>query len=221
MSKLKITKIEEQKKNKDRVSIYIDEVYAFGVNLELVYLYSLKVGKELTDEFVNEVLKKEESMRANNYAINLISSGGLKTEKEIIDKMTRKGFNEEDIVNAITLLKEYKYIDDNIFAEYFIKDKININGYGVNKIKNELYRKGVSSDIINEALEEFIDSDNQFELALEAGRKKIRTIRTDDFSIIYRRVAGFLQGRGFSFDVIKKVMDEIKKEFKDEQDSCD
>lgn len=212
---MKITKIEEQKKNKDRVSIYVDDNYLFGVNKEVVYTAGLKVGKEVTEEYLNEVVRKEEKLRANNYAINLISMGGLKTENEIYKKMVSKEFNEDDINGAIDLLKEYKYIDDEAYCEYYVKDKININGYGMNKIKNQLYKKGVSSEIINRCIEEYVDDDTQFELALEVGKKKMNTIRTDDFSVIYRRVSNFLQGRGFSFDVIKKVMNELKKEFKD------
>lgn len=211
---MKITKIEEQKRNKDRVSIYVDDNYLFGINKEVVYTTGLKVGKEITEEYLNEVVRKEEKLRANNYAINLISMGGLKTESEIYKKMINKEFNEDDINDAINLLKEYKYIDDEAYSEWFVKDKVSINGYGINKIKNQLYKKGVSSEIINKCIEEFVDEDMQFELALEVGRKKMTNIRTDDFSVIYRRVSSFLQGRGFSFDVIKKVMNELKKEFK-------
>lgn len=211
---MKITLIEEQKKNKERVSIYIDEAYAFGVSLEILYKYNLKVGMILTEDFISDVIKKEETLKANNYAMNLISMGGLKTEKEIRDKMIKKGFNDDDINNTIDLLKDYKYVDDRIYAEYYIKDKLQINGYGKNKIKSDLFRKGVSSEIINECLDEFVDEDNQFELAIELGRKKVRTIKTDDFNILYRRVGSFLQGRGFSFDIIKKVMSVLKDEFK-------
>lgn len=210
---MKITKIEEQKRNKDRVSIYVDDNYLFGVNKEVLYTTGLKVGKEITEEYLNEVVRKEERLKANNYALNLISMGGLKTENEVYKKMVSKEFNEDDINGAINLLKEYKYIDDESYTEYYVKDKVNINGYGINKIKNQLYKKGVSSEIINKCIEEFVDNDTQFELAIEVGRKKMNTIRTEDFSVVYRRVSNFLQGRGFSFDVIKKVMGELKKEF--------
>lgn len=210
---MKITLIEEQKKNKERVSIYIDEAYGFGVSLEILYKYNLKVGMELTEDFISDVIRKEEALKANNYAMNLISMGGLKTEKEIRDRMIKKGFNDDDINNAINLLKDYKYVDDRIYAEYYIKDKLQINGYGKNKIKNDLFRKGVSSETISECLDEFVDDDSQFELAVELGRKKVKTVKTDDFNVLYRKVGSFLQGRGFSFDVIKKVMSVLKDEF--------
>ena len=69
----KITKIEYQKKNKDRVSVYLDDNYAFGIDLNIMIKYSLAKNMELEDDFISEILKAEEEINAYNYAISVLS----------------------------------------------------------------------------------------------------------------------------------------------------
>lgn len=209
---MKITKIEVQKKNKDRVSIFIDEAYGFALHAELVYKYNLKVGSELDLAFINEIAKVEEQKKANNYALTLLSKS-FKTEKQIKDKMKTKGFEEDYINSAISMMKNYGYIDDSKYATSYVTDTVSFTKMGKNKIKNKLYEKGVDKDIINETLNELIDDEQQFEAALALGSKKYPTIRETDKRKKNQKLTSYLQYRGFSFDIIKKVLNELNSEF--------
>ena len=75
-------------------------------------------------------------------------------------------------------LKEYNLINDLEFAESFAKDKINLNGFGPKRIKYDLYKKGISNDIIQKVLEE--DKDDEYSRALELGKKKLTSYKNDD-----------------------------------------
>lgn len=209
---MKITKIEVQKKNKERVSVFVDGEYSFSLHAEIIYKFGIKVGTEITPDFMETVGKVEEQKKANNYAMTLISKA-FKTEKQIVDKMKQKGFEQEYIDKAISMLKEYKYIDDTLFAQSYVSDSVNFTKMGKNKIKNKLYQKGVNKDTINDTLNSLVDDDQQFEAALDIAKKKYRTIREADKRKKNQKMTSFLQYRGFSFDIIKKVLNELNNDF--------
>jgi len=125
----KITKIEQQKKNKSRYSIFINEEYSFSVSEDAVVKYSLAKNMELDDDFLEDILKAEEQNKANSYGLKLLSYRG-RSEKEIRDKMREKGYELEIVEKTTEFLKEYDYINDSVFAENFIKDRINIKKLG-------------------------------------------------------------------------------------------
>lgn len=207
MDKMKITKIESQK-NKNRVNVYIDENFAFGIDIEILYKYSLEVDMEIDESFIKDVLQGEEQNRANNYALNLLSYR-WRSECEIRNSMNTKGYSQDTIDNTIKFLKEQELIDDRRFAESFIKDKINFRDWGSYRLKQELFSKGVSKNIVDEVIEKYCD--DEFERAMNLASKKIKSYKNDDKNAIYRKLGGYLQRKGYSYDVISSVLKELLK----------
>lgn len=207
MDKMKITKIESQK-NKNRVNVYIDENFAFGIDIEILYKYSLEVDTEIDESFIKDVLQGEEQNRANNYALNLLSYR-WRSECEIRNSMNTKGYSQDTIDNTIKFLKEQELIDDRRFAESFIKDKINFRDWGSYRLKQELFSKGVSKNIVDEVIEKYCD--DEFERAMNLASKKIKSYKNDDKNAIYRKLGGYLQRKGYSYDVISSVLKELLK----------
>ena len=69
-------------------------------------------------------------------------------------------------------MKEQRYINDKDFAEgLFIRDKVELNRYGRNRIKSELLKKGISKELIDELLETTFQTDTEYETAKRIGRK--------------------------------------------------
>lgn len=117
-----ITKIEVQKRNKDRVNIYIDEEYAFSVSAELVYKENLKVKTVVEYEQLKRVIDEENYMKCKNSALKIIERN-YKTKKEIEDKLLQKGYDQKSIDRAIDFLQEYKLQDDNSYTKMYISDR--------------------------------------------------------------------------------------------------
>lgn len=214
---MKITKIEPQKRNSKRVSIYIDDTFAFGVDMEVAYRTDLKEGKEVDKQFIESVIKKEEQFRANNYALNLLSFRA-RSEKEIYDRMLQKGYEPSVIANTIHYLKEQRYLNDKDFAEMFIKDKFELNRYGRNRIKTELLKKGVSKKLVNDLMEEVIHPDREYETARELAEKKMKSYQRDSKNAQHRKLSGFLLRRGYSYDIVSKVVKELIHLSRDEDE---
>jgi len=203
---VKITKIEGQK-NIERVNIYIDREFAFGLTKEIQLKYGLYEGMEIDKRFIEEVLLEEEKLKAKNKALKFLSYR-QRSEKEVVDKLKKEGFSQEIIDKTVEFLKGYNLIDDLNFAKNFVMDKSNINKYGPERIKYELYMKGIPESIINKVLKDY---DDEYSVALELARKKINSYKNDNKSAIYRKLGGFLQRRGFSYECILKVLRELVK----------
>ena len=203
---MEITSIKTQKRKKDRVSIFIDDKFSFGISNDTSYKFGLSVGMEITDEFINEVLMKEEERKVLDSALNYLSYRA-RSEKEVYTRLTQKEYPQDFILKAIAYCKEYGYINDKEFALSFIRDKTNLNKYGPKKLRYELYRKGVSQNIIDQVL--VPDKDVEYEMALELGLKRLDKYKKDNKDAIYRKLGGFLQRKGYSHDIVYKVLREI------------
>ena len=200
----KITKIEYQKKNKERFNIYIDDEYGFAVDISILIKYSLKKGMELDDALIDEILLSEEEISVYNYGISVLSRY-FKSEYELRLKMKNKGFNPQLIDNAISILKERKYLDDERYCEMFIKDKINISKHGVRKIKEALYYKGIDKEIIEEKIK-CISAESEEERALLLGEKKLLNIKENDNRKKMSKLSNYLLGKGFEYETVNKTL---------------
>lgn len=200
----KITKIEYQKKNKERFNIYIDDEYGFAVDISILIKYSLKKGMELDDALIDEILLAEEEISVYNYGISVLSRY-FKSEYELRLKMKNKGFNPQLIDNAISILKERKYLDDERYCEMFINDKINISKHGVRKIKEALYYKGIDKEIIEEKIKS-ISAESEEERALLLGEKKLLNIKENDNRKKMSKLSNYLLGKGFEYETVNKTL---------------
>lgn len=203
---MRITRIEPQN-NSERVNVYIDGEFAFGLMREILYKYGLSEDMEVDREFIDEVLLEEEWLKAKDKALKFLSYR-QRSQKEIEDKLKKEGFNDEIIEKTVDFLKSYNLIDDIAFAKNFMMDKSNINKYGPERIRYELYMRGISKDIIDEVLEGYGD---EYSIALDLAKKKIKSYKGNDRNAIYRKLGCFLQSRGFSYECISRILRELVK----------
>ena len=203
----KITKIEYQKKNKDRLNIYLDEDYAFSVDMNVMIKYSLAKNMELEEDFISEILETEERTKAYNYAVSLLARAP-KSEKQLRLKMQDKGYDLQFIDNAVNKLKEQRYLDDEKFSEMLINSKINISKDGKLKIKEALYNKGIDRQIINEKLDSVSDEE-ELNRAIMLGNKKLESIKETDTRKKIVKLSNFLINKGFEFGTVKKAVSRL------------
>ena len=203
----KITKIEIQKRNKERVNLFLDDEYAFSLSLELVYKEGLKTKDEIDPEKLKILAEHESLIRCKDSALRIIERS-YKTEKEVMDKLRLKGYEDNAINKSIEFLKEYNFINDIKYTKAFIKDKLNSSGS--NKIKYTLIQKGISKELIEEELSN-LNEDNEKKVAIELAKKKFIIIRkreTDNYKIsgkLYR----YLLSKGYGYDIVNEVVKEV------------
>lgn len=205
----KITKIEYQKKNKDRVNVYIDDNFSFGIDLNILIKYSLTKNMELSDEFIEDILKAEEEINVYNYGLTVLSRS-LKSEKQLKEKMLEKGYDTDLVDKVIEKLKKRKYINDEYYCDSLINSRINGAKYGKRRIAQELYEKGVDREITEDKLR-VISDEEEFERAYELGIKKIKSIKEEDTRKKSGKLSNYLIYRGFDYNTVKKVVAKILK----------
>lgn len=206
---MKISKIEAQKKNKDRLNIYIDDTFAFGISIDVYLKYNLRKDQEIDNDFIEDILLAEENNKAINSALKYLSYR-QRSIKEVRDHLVRKGYDKSIIENTIDYLEDKNYINDYQFAKSFIRDKSYLNKQGINKIRYDLLNKGVSKEIVAKTLK--FDDDQEFDNAMELANKKMKSYKNQDRNTIYRKLGGFLQRKGYRYDTVKKVLREVLDE---------
>lgn len=204
----KVTKIEVQKKNKDRVNVYIDYDFSFACDAEFIYKLGVKLNDCLDKCDIEEILKEDELKKCKNSALRIIERS-YKSKKEMEEKLLAKGFTDDIINSTLNFLEEYKFIDDTKYATLYVKDKI--KNQGRNKIKYSLIKKGLNEEVIEENLE-CIDKDYEKEQALSIAIKRYEILkkRESDEYKLSQKLFRFLATKGYDFqccsEVIKKVV---------------
>lgn len=131
-----------------------------------------------------------------------------RSEKEIRDFLKKKGFQEITINPTIEKLIELKFIDDLQFAHTLTDQRQRSSGRGKIAIQRELARKGIEKSKIDEVLPTKQDDYNTAKQVFEKYSYRFEGL---DYMSYQRKAGGFLSRRGFSYDVIKKVLKEYKK----------
>ena len=201
-----ITKIEAQKRSKDRVNMYVDEEYFMAVYAELVYTHSLKKGMEIDKDSLESLLHDEIYMKAKNKALSILSKSD-QSEKKLREKLLND-YDENIVEEVIEFLKGYKLINDNLLAEKIVHDNMNLSKFGKNKIKQNLYNKGIAASDIQDAISQ-IDPDEEYENAKYLAEKRLKRLKGEDKNKINQKIYQHLAYKGFSYDIIKRVLREL------------
>ncbi len=201
-----ITKIESQKKNQDRVNIYVNNEFFIAIYTELVYSFNLKKGMEIDEDNLKDLLKNEMYIKAKNKALNILSKAD-QSEKKIKEKLSSE-YEEDTIDKVIEFLKKNNFINDDILAQKIVNTNINLNRCGKNRIKQNLYVKGIDKNSISEAINE-IDDDVEFDNAMYLAKKRYDRIKNEDKRKIYQKISQHLAYKGFNYDIIKRVLNKL------------
>jgi regulatory protein len=198
----KITKISVQK-NTDGLNIYLDGVFAFGIKQELLQDYDLHVGRELTERDIAQINKDDELKRCLDKAYRFLSYRP-RSEQEVQKKLTEK-FETKTVIQAIKKLKEFHYVDDLAFVNFWLEARGNTRGPLL--LKNELRQKGIADDLIAKALAG-TDAEKMVEdaLTLVKSKRKYQNIPKEE---AYKKIAPFLARRGYDYGIIKNVIKEL------------
>ena len=205
---MKITKIEQQKKNKKRMSVFIDGEFSFGAdNFTLLSLH-LQEGDTISEEKLAHIKNTSVFEDAKNYSARLLSTRSY-TVKAMREKLISHIGNEEIVEKTIEFLKEYKLLDDLDFAKRCAHDLVHLKKLGITQVKWKLKEKGISQTIIERVLEE-LDFDNTISENLENLAQKKLSGNYDIKNIM--KTKRYLASRGYSFDQINSVFSKIKAE---------
>ena len=143
------------------------------------------------------------------YALNLLKMRD-RSVKEIQDKMRGKKYSASEIDETISFLKKAEFLDDKKFAEKYVRSRIKFASEGRVLIKMKLYKFGISDEIISTQIENISDQDELIR-AGELAEKWLLKNRGLSKDKIYRRLGGYLQRKGYSWNIVSEVLDDVLK----------
>lgn len=208
----KVTKLEQQQGNKERVNVYLDGEFAFGLNL--IDAAHLRKGQELTEIEIAELRQKDAVVKAVDIAANLLSYRPRSTQ-EIREKLQKKAYDEFVIEAAIERMSNLGYLDDRAFARFWIESRNRSKPRGRTALRYELRQKGIADTIIRELLEDMLDEESA---AYEAAQAKIRQMRGKTRFEFKQKIGSFLQRRGFGFDAVNQTLNTLIAELEENED---
>ena len=197
-----ITAIEEQKKNKNRRSVFIDGEFAFGMSAEDVYLHRLKEGDKIDKNDLEKIMAGAVLQDAKNLALRYLSYQA-RTKREMERKLKTYELSQDIVEEVLSFLEAHKFIDDLAYAEKFAQSKIRA-GYGKQRLKSDLFQKGIKRDVIDEVLQAVAEEEDTAQQVKEILERKIKSDDLKEFNETEKqKVLNFLGRRGFSYDEAK------------------
>jgi len=135
-----------------------------------------------------------------------------RSKKEVERKLKEKKISGENISSIISLLEKNHYLNDREFTLNWVKYRMENRPLGRRSLEYELREKGVDSEIIKDSLDEVYTGEfDEYEVAVRLAEKKISSLnkRKIEDNVIKRRLFSYLQRKGFSYDTIERVIENI------------
>lgn len=201
----KITAIKRQKKNTNRVNVYLDGEFAFA--LYSTDAVQLAVGQTLSETDVSDLVENDSKQAAFQNALRLISHRP-RSIQEVKDTLIKKDYPAGTIDDTLDRLQQTGLLDDVEFSHYWIDQRATFNPRGTAMLRHELRLKGVSREIIESELTS-IDEEH---LAYATARKwadRPSNLAKDNYQ---HRLSAFLTRRGFSYSVVRDVVGRLHEE---------
>jgi regulatory protein len=202
----KITAIQIQKRNRQRVNLFLDGEFAFG--LSRIVAAWLEVGQELSEDKIASLQNEDSHEAAYQQALKFIDVRS-RAEAEVRRNLVEHGITPEVIDEVLERLRRAGMVDDARFAQNWVENRREFRPRGRRALAQELRQRGLEDEAIAGALEAFDDEGSAYQAAVNQSRK-LKSLEWLDFR---QKLSSFLARRGFSYEVIlptvKRVWEEI------------
>jgi regulatory protein len=203
-----ITQITEQKRRANRRNVYIDGAFAFGVNENVVARFHLRVGMQLTSDQVAEIAAGEVRQECFDQAMQYLQRR-MHSRAELARKLAKREYGQAVVDSVLDQLERLGYVDDAKFAHGRAQSAAEHKHHGRRRAMMELRKAGVKGEVADQALDQVYDAQDSVAVARELARKKAPSLKKLEPMVARRRLVGMLQRRGFDYESIKPVVDEV------------
>jgi regulatory protein len=214
-----ITSITYQQRDKLRASVFVGNVFAFGINVATIEQFRLRKGDELTESLLEQLRQFDERISAKRTATKYLNSR-RRSEHEVTVKLRGEGYEPEVIEEITSGLKSYGLINDLEFARALIHDKLISKSSSRRELQMLLAKKGIAKDMTAEILADVTEVGDEDERAMKAAEKKWATLvrREPDARKRKQKLYAFLGSRGFGGATIKKIVLTLEGNANDEEE---
>ncbi len=197
-----VTAMKVQKRNPQRVNIYLDGEFAFG--LARITAGWLQIGQQLSDEKIAQLKAQDSHEAAYQKALGFLDYRP-RSSTEVRKNLEKHGYETEVIELVLERLGRSGLVNDDQFAQTWVDNRSEFRPRGRRMLSMELRQKGLD----DEAIEAALSGLDEVELATQAARKYQRKLQGLPKPEFRRKLAGFLARRGFGYDAIEPVLERV------------
>lgn len=201
----KITGLVVQKRNKERVNVYLDGEFAFG--LAMIEALKLHKGQSLSDAEVDRLRALDEVEVAHEAALRFLANRP-RSIAEVRQKLRQKELSEAAIEQAIERLQQTRLLDDEAFARFWVDNREQFGPRSTRALRSELRHKGVAEEDIRASVEGM----DEESAAYRAASAQARRYQGQDRQVFMKRLGDFLLRRGFNYGVARQVVNRLWNE---------
>ncbi|GIV77842.1 MAG: regulatory protein RecX [Litorilinea sp.] len=205
-----ITALRVQKRNRERVNVYLDGEYAFAVNI--LTAARLKRGQELAEEEVARLRQEGERDLAYQRAVRFLGYRP-RSRQELIRYLREKGYEADVIESTVARLEAQGFLDDQAFARFWVEDRGRFRPRSARALRQELREKGIEPSIIEQVLAG-LDGEA---LAWAAVTQRLARWKGLPWEAFEKKVMGYLARRGFDYQVARTVCQRAWETVQDEE----
>jgi regulatory protein len=205
-----VTQILQQKRAPNRRSVHLDGQFAFGCNVNVVAKFRLREGLVVTNEQIEQILRGEVKQECFDRAMRALQNR-LHSRAELYRKLMRREYGEQTVNAVLDDLARLGYINDEQFAKTKALLAAQHKHHGRRRAMMELLKAGVNGEVAERALGDVYNASDSLAVARQLAEKKAKSLARLDPMVARRRLAGMLQRRGFDYETIKPVIDDVLK----------
>ncbi len=199
---MKVTALRLQQRNKTRVNLYLDGRFAFG--LAKIVAARLAVGQELDEAAIAQLRAQDDLEQAYERALKFLGPRP-RSESEVRRRLKEYRIAPATTEEVVARLRQAGLVNDQAFASYWVENRSTFRPRSKRVLRAELKQKGVSDDVLREALDHTNDAEAVYTLA----RARARRLHGLEYQEFRRKLGDFLARRGFDFDLITPVVDRV------------
>ncbi len=196
-----ITSIEPQVKDKNRCNVYVDGRFYCGIKLEVAVKYRLKAGMTVDKSYLDEIQLETEKAQAVDKALTHLSASP-KTEKQMRDFLTKKGYVAAVADYVMERLSYYGYVDDDNYCKMYVQS---VSGKSKRAMQAELIKRGADKDAIERALSDFEDDAEEVFRLLQKYMRGKQLSREN----LYKG-SRYLISKGYDMDAVKDACERLE-----------
>lgn len=197
-----ITALVMQKRNKERVNVFLEGEFAFGLTLNEAL--HLKKGQFLSDQEIDRLKANDEIDVARESALHYLSFRP-RSSGEVRSNLSGKGFSETAIETVIARLEDVGLLNDEEFCRLWVNSRDQSKPRGKIALRYELRQKGVDDSLIDAILDDYDEEDAAYRAALP----RLQRYERADQATFTKQLGAFLQRQGFPYSIVREILEKV------------
>ncbi len=204
-----VTAVEPQVRDDSRVNIFVDGEFAIGLSAQLAMELQIRPGRCLTENDLESLLEEDRLGRALQVAVRFVSHAP-RTKAEVVRRLERAGIAVDLQARVLDRLVDMRLLDDERYLGAYLESRIHNQGYGPRRVREELVRRGMAREEVENALALFLEDSVTLDIAEEQARRKwSKLVREGDGRKSRRKLFDFLIRRGFSSETARQAVSNV------------